>query len=270
MGNIKIGCETYTWQMPGEQYKGKLDHIMGVMAQAGFTGIEPETSFLQELSDPVLMKEVLDKHGMELSVLCLVEDWLNPKETDAERASADKWIEYLEHFPDTLFLPVQMPTTRTNLVERQKNLLSCVNAIAQRAADKGIKSSYHPNSPETSIFRTEEDYKVLLNGLDSRVIKYTPDVGHMAKGGMDPVKVIREYRELVNCIHYKDMFENGEWAAMGEGIIDFETLTMDLVKTDFDGWIIFEDECDLAITDPDGVTLKDGEYINNKIRSLLK
>ena len=48
MGKIKIACETYTWQMPGESYKGKLDHIMGVISAAGFAGIEPETSFFGE------------------------------------------------------------------------------------------------------------------------------------------------------------------------------------------------------------------------------
>ena len=53
MGRIKIGCETYTWQMPGEIYKGKLDHIMGIASQTGFTGIEPETSFFGDLSNPL-------------------------------------------------------------------------------------------------------------------------------------------------------------------------------------------------------------------------
>ncbi len=109
MGNIRIGCETYTWQMPGEQYKGKLDHIMGIASQAGFTGIEPETSFFGSLSDPVLMKETLDKHQLELAVLCHVEDWRNPVETEAEKANAEQWMDFLEHFPDTIYLLVQMP-----------------------------------------------------------------------------------------------------------------------------------------------------------------
>ena len=79
MSNIKLACETYTWQMPGEQYKGKLEHIMDVVSQAGFAGIEPETSFMQHLEDPILMKEALDKYSLDLAVLCVVEDWLGPK-----------------------------------------------------------------------------------------------------------------------------------------------------------------------------------------------
>ncbi|MGJ8736228.1 MAG: hypothetical protein ACSHXE_06530, partial [Zobellia laminariae] len=69
--------------------------------------------------------------------------------------------------------------------------------------------------------------------------------------------------------HYKDMYDNGKWAAMGDGIIDFKGITSYLKETDFEGWIIVEDECDAAITDPDGVTLKDGIYIEEVLRPLI-
>ena len=270
MSKIKIGCETYTWQMPGEQYKGKLDHIMNICKQAGFEGIEPETSFFKDLADPVKMKETLDKHNLEFAVLVHVEDWRNPTETEAEKKRAEQWIEFMTHFPDAIYLPVQMPgSDRKDLEERQQNLLSCVNAIAERAVDKGITCSYHPNSPEGSVFRTEEDYKVLLNGLNNDVIGYCPDVGHIAKGGMDPFAIIQEYRDLINLVHYKDMYEDGRWAQFGEGMLPFEKITNYLVDTEYEGWIIFEDECDRAITDPDGVTLDDGQYVDSVIRPLI-
>ncbi|RMG25174.1 MAG: sugar phosphate isomerase/epimerase [Bacteroidetes bacterium] len=270
MSKIKIGCETYTWQMPGEQYKGRLEHIMQVCQQAGFAGIEPETSFMHHLEDPIRMKEALQQYGLELAVLCFVEDWRHPEETPEERQRADQWIRFLAHFPHTILLPVQMPgKDRSHLRERQQNLLSCVNAIARRAADKGIVCSYHPNSPAGSVFRTEEDYEILLNGLDSSVIGYCPDVGHIAKGGMDPVAIMRTYRSLINLVHYKDMYADGRWAPTGEGDIDFETITRDLVNSGYEGWIIMEDECDAAITDPDHVTFKDGQYIQGVIRPLL-
>jgi len=270
MENIRIACETYTWQMPGESYKGKLDHIMGIANKAGFTGIEAETSFFGDLSDPYKMKDTLDKHNLELTALCHVEDWLNPKETDEEKANADKWMDFLYHFPDTIYLLVQMPgADRNNLEERQKNLLSCVNSIAERAAGAGIACSYHPNSPEGSIYRTEEDYKILLNGLKNNWIGYTPDVGHIAKAGMDPVTIVKDYRSLINLIHYKDMFADGSWAPTGEGIIDFIDITHYLIDTAYRGWIVMEDECERAISDPDGLTLDDGIYINTHIKKML-
>jgi inosose dehydratase len=270
MGKIKLACETYAWQMPGEQYKGKLDHIMNVISRAGFPGIEPETSFFGDLSDPIKMKDTLEKYNLEMAALVHVEDWRHPRETDAERANAAQWMNFLSHFPDTIYLLVQMPgSDRNNLEERQQNLLSCVNAVAQRASNKGIVCSYHPNSPEGSVYRTREDYEILLNGLNNRWIGYTPDIGHVAKADMDPLSIVKEYRSLINMIHYKDMFSDGRWAPTGEGVIDIKGVTQYLIDTDFMGWIVMEDECDEAITDPDGVTLEDGVYIESQLIPML-
>ncbi|MBK8504036.1 MAG: TIM barrel protein [Saprospiraceae bacterium] len=158
---------------------------------------------------------------------------------------------------------------RDDLRTRQKNCLSCVNNIAERASDKGIGCSYHPNSPAGSVFRTAEDYEILLNGLNSDLIGYCPDVGHIAKGGMDPLTIIKKYRSQVNLVHYKDMFADGRWAATADGIIDFIGITQYLIETDYSGWIIMEDECDECISDPDGVTLKDGVYIDKLLRPMV-
>lgn len=270
MGKIRIACETYTWQMPGESFKGRLPHIMGIAKKAGFEGIEPETSFFGDLSDPIKMKESLIENEIELVALCYVEDWRNQQETEEERLRADAWINFLAHFPDTIYLLVQMPgSDRSDLHQRQQNLLSCVNTIAKRATDRGINCSYHPNSPAGSIYRTNEDYKILLNGLDKELIGYTPDLGHIAKADMDPLTIVKEYRSLINLIHYKDMYEDKRWAPTGDGVIDFVGVTQYLMDTNYEGWIVMEDECDKAISNPDEVTLDDGQYIDSVIRPLL-
>ena len=116
-----------------------------------------------------------------------------------------------------------------------------------------------------SVFRTSEDYEILIDGLDPSYIGYCPDVGHIAKGGMDPLDIIKKYRERVNLVHYKDMHADHRWAPTGEGTIDFDTITQYLIDTNYSGWIIMEDECDEAITDPDAVTLKDGKFIANHL-----
>lgn len=271
MSRIKLACETYTWVMPGdEQYKHKLDHIMEICAKADFDGIEPDNSFMSLHTDPVKMQEELDKSGLEFAALAYVEDWLHPQETEEERTRADQWIDYLSHFPDTIFLNVQMPQqNRDNLSERQQNMIRCVNDLTRRAAEKGIVCSNHPNSPAGSVFRIASDYEVLLEGLDLEACGYCPDVGHIAKGGMNPLHILQQYRSAINLVHYKDMHNNGEWAATGEGDIDLAGITKYLLQTDYHGWIVMEDECDEAITNPDWLTIRDGVHILNEIRPLL-
>lgn len=270
MGSIRIGCQTYTWQMSGKKYLDQLDHIIQIASRAEYVGLEPETQFLGQLRDPSLMKDVLDANHIELAALTLVEDWLHPQETDEERAHADQTIEFLKSFPATVLAVVQMPgKDRAHLRERQENLLKCVNSIAKRANDQGITCTYHPNSPGGSVVRTAEDYAFFLNGLDQPVIGYAPDVGHIAKGGMDPLAVIKQYRTMVNHVHYKDLNTEGVWAAMGDGTIDFVGITTYLRDSGYEGWLIVEDECPRAVDEPDEVTLEDGVYVKNYLLPIV-
>jgi inosose dehydratase len=152
------------------------------------------------------------------------------------------------------------------LRQRQENLISCVNAVAARAVDEGLVCSYHPNSPEGSVIRIEDDYKILLDGLDSSVVGFAPDTGHIARGGMDVLKILKTYRPLIKHVHFKDITTSGSWTALGAGIIDFPAIVTMLRDTGYAGWIMIEEESPEAEVDPNTATTLNGEYLR---RSLL-
>lgn len=60
------------------------------------------------------------------------------------------------------------------------------------------------------------------------------------------------------------MYDHGQWAPMGAGVIDFVGTTNYLKAIGFEGWMVVEDECGKAITDPDSVAMEDGLY-NKKV-----
>jgi inosose dehydratase len=142
---------------------------------------------------------------------------------------------------------------------RQRNALACLAAVSARAADRGVHCTFHPNSPAGSVFRTAEDYDVLLTGLPGRV-GFTPDLGHIVKGGMEPLEVLRTYRERVDHVHFKDIDPAGNWAPTGTGVIDFAAVTWYLAGTGYRGWIVMEDESPQAQADPDGAARRNAEY----------
>lgn len=271
MNRPRFACQTYSWQMSGK-YVGSLDHIVNLLGETGFAGVEPETQFLGRLADPVELAGALKRNGIGLAAICLVEDWLEGTENPGERRRADECIALLEHFPGTLLNLCQMPTTRpvdpAALATRQEDLLSCVRDVAERASARGIVSAYHPNSPAQSIFRTAGDYEVLLAGLDDR-LGWIPDTGHIARGGMDPLRLIEAHRGLIRHIHYKDMDAAGRWAEMGRGVIDHEAITRYLVETGYSGWFVVEDESERAKPEPDQVTLEDWTWIERHLVPLL-
>jgi inosose dehydratase len=262
--SILYGCQTYTWQMSYEKYASCLDHIIEVVVRAGFAGLEPEVCMLGKYnSNPAKLSILLEQKNLKLGALCLVCDWLSPEETPEEKAEADRIIKMLSsYFPETVLALCQMPQTdRSNLAERQTNCLSCCNSIGKRAGSAGIKTVFHPNSPPGSVFRTAEDYTMLLDGLNTDVVKFAPDAGHIAKGGMDPVTIIKKYASVIGHVHFKDMDNNGVWTEMGKGSIDFSGIVKVLEEAGYNGWIMVEDESPQAELEPDAVTLANGEYL---------
>jgi inosose dehydratase len=261
---IKMGCQTYTWQMSYEKYSNQLDHILDVVKSAGFAGIEPEVCMLGPYADrPEELAAGLKHRGLELGALCLVCDWRGPEESAQERQEADRAMDYLKRFPGTLLALCQMPgRDRFDLARRQRNGIACCNAIGRRTAEAGIAAAFHPNSPAGSIFRVEEDYKVLLDGLDGRFVGFAPDAGHIAKAGMDVLEIFRRYRSAIRHVHFKDMSADWKWAEMGQGVIDFPGIIADLRAGGYTGWIMVEDESPRAELFPDEVTIDNGRYVN--------
>jgi inosose dehydratase len=272
MSQIKFGCQFYTWQMSGDRYVGKLPHILSVVGDAGFAGIEPETCMLGTYyADPFVLKDILEQHALELGAITLVCDWAGPVETDQEKGEAERLFNYMKAFADTHLMLCQMPgRDRANLRKRQENAIACVNAVAARAADRGIVSSFHPNSPPGSVFRIEEDYQILLDGLDSRIVGYAPDTGHIANGGIDVIQTFERYRSSIVHVHFKDIAATGEWAAMGEGVIDFPRVVTMLRDTDYTGWIMVEEESKAAEAEPDAATIQNGTYLEQSLWPLVR
>ncbi len=273
MAKIKFGSEVYTWfmQESGKAYNNKLDHMIQVAGESGFAGIEPMHFWLGDLADPAKLAASLSKHNVELAGIALVCGWNEATETADEKKQADDTIALLKHFPGAKLCTVPLPTNRKNIHERRLNLVKNVNSVSRRAVEQGVKCSFHPNSPPSSVVRTQEDYDVIISSLDPTVTGWTPDVGHIARGGMDVIETLTKWGHLVDHIHYKDFSGNGPepWSKMGTGKLDFHKITEWLVVRNFEGWIICEDECHEAIGDPDGVTRQNGQWCKDNLHALV-
>ena len=127
MSAILYGSQTYPWQMNVEKYHGQVPHMLKVLKQAGFTGIEAEIVMLGDYyKDWQKLKDLLDREGIALAALAVHEDWLHEEETDQERENLDYAIEFLSHFPTAKLMLAHVaadPVREHNLYEKQMNQL---------------------------------------------------------------------------------------------------------------------------------------------------
>ncbi|MEJ7740816.1 MAG: sugar phosphate isomerase/epimerase family protein [Chitinophagaceae bacterium] len=264
---FRFGSEVYTWFMSknGQTHEGRLGHMIEVIARAGFEGIQPIHFWMGDLNDPLRLEAKLKESGITLAAVALALEWNGTEETARERSEADQTIALLQRFPGAILCTVQKPTGRHDLVSRRQNLVKIVNSVSARAAEKDVPCSFHPNSPHSSITRTAEDYQVILESLDAAITGWTPDVGHIINGDMDPLSKMKEYASLINHVHYKDWDGNPEFALMGKGSVNFTAITQWLKDIGYKGWIICEDEAAEAVDNPDEVTLHDANWIKEQL-----
>ena len=267
--DISFACQTYSWQMSGEKYRGRLDHIAQVIAEASFHGVEPEVYMLGEFADASRMRALLEEHDLQLASVAFAAEWRHEVETVAEGIEADQIIRFVASFPGAKLVLVQLPgADRSELEARQRNAINCINAVGRRALETGVRPTVHPNSPEGSMFRIATDYETLFASLDPD-IGYTPDVGHIAAGGMDPLATVKTYRDRIDHIHYKDIHENGRWAATGEGVAELRLVTAFLAETGYRGWIVLEDECERAEQDPDAAAQHNADFARQVLMPIV-
>ncbi|WP_080872635.1 sugar phosphate isomerase/epimerase family protein [Oceanobacillus timonensis] len=270
--SIKFGCHTSTWVLDYDKEVDVIDHIIDVVSNSGFKGLDIQAPLLGKYKDnPELFKEKLESKGVELAAITVPFNWDGDEESIEEKEKADFYIDFLKNFPGAIMnLPSRVGPNRDNLLVRQKQIIKSANAVGKRAFNNGVIASFHPASPQTSYFRTADDYKVLFEGLDTDYIGYTPDCGHIKAGGMEPFDIVKDNLSIIRHVHFKDCSNKYEWKKMGTGDIDYPAIVQFLYNNGYNGWIMVEEETEETKTNPDGCIHNIYKYFEENVIPIVK
>jgi len=111
------------------------------------------------------------------------------------------------------------------------NIVAALNDMCKALADIGITGVLHQHTGTCVEYR-DEVYGV-LEAVDSKYARFGPDVGQLAKGGSDPVKIVKDFLPLIRHVHLKDFDGGPNWTAycpLGKGKVDVPAV-LDLLET---------------------------------------
>ncbi|WP_169082442.1 sugar phosphate isomerase/epimerase family protein [Paenibacillus sp. PL91] len=199
MNHLRFGHTAITW--PNEA----IEEAVSDIAACGYWGTETFGWVLEEWeSQNRSLLALFEQHQLQLtSLYCHLELTDSSKRQDA----IDKVMEWVD-----LYLKFQGPVvviggTMLNrasfaISDHASAIILTLNELAKRITDKGLLCCFHPHTG--TAVETEEEIRRVLEGVDSRYVTFAPDVGQIAKGGTDPVRIIQEYYELIRMLHLKD------------------------------------------------------------------
>jgi inosose dehydratase len=117
-----------------------------------------------------------------------------------------------------------------NFAASKADIVTTLNEVSKALTDIGVIAALHPHTG-TSIMTRDEVYAV-LEAADTKVVKFCPDVGQLAKADADPVKIVKDFLPLVRHAHVKD-YNGGEaflgYCPVGQGRVDIPAI-MDLLE----------------------------------------
>ena len=82
--------------------------------------------------------------------------------------------------------------------------------MCKAVSDVGIIAALHQHTG--TCIETRDEVYAVLEAVDTKVVKFGPDVGQLAKGGVDPVKVVKDFLPLIRHVHLKDWNGGPHWA----------------------------------------------------------
>jgi inosose dehydratase len=110
------------------------------------------------------------------------------------------------------------------------DIVSALNDACKALNDLGLAAGLHQHTG-TAIETRDEVYTV-MQAVDTKHVKFAPDVGQLQKGGADAAKVVEDFLPIVAHMHLKD-YSGGEqyagYCPLGVGKVDIPKI-LDLVE----------------------------------------
>jgi inosose dehydratase len=118
-----------------------------------------------------------------------------------------------------------------NFVENKAKIANALNEASKAMADIGIQAVLHQHTG-TMVEKRDEVYAI-LDAVDTRIVKAGFDVGQLAKGGADPVQIVKDFLPIIEHLHLKD-WNGGEhyvgYCPLGQGKVDLPKI-LDMVES---------------------------------------
>jgi sugar phosphate isomerase/epimerase len=244
---LKVGCQTYTWEMLGDGWRGRVDDILDAVAGAGYQGIEITNSMIGEYAGrPEEFARAIKDRGLDLAAFAYASPagLTDPSARQRELAEADEAMRFVGHFPGVVLALGGASTPERSEVEPKIAFAAAFyNEVGRRGKAAGVPVAFHPHSHHGSIFESREEYQRIMELTDPDLVGWNPDTGHIVRGGQDLLDTLRTFGARIAHVHLKDADAANRWQPLGKGVCDIPAV-LDFLENEIDyhDWVVGEEE----------------------------
>lgn len=241
--HFEIGATFILWGYGSNVLEPALQDI----AALGYHSFETFGNVLDDFEKkPGGVKAVIEKYKVPLMSAFCMTDIVDPAKKDADMEKLKRWAKLTKANGGKVIEYCASNVNRKgfNYKDHKDYMISSMNDYAKAVTDEGLVCALHPHTG--TAIETEEEIYYVIENVDTRYMKFGPDVGQIQKGGGDPVKVCKDFVSLIEHVHLKD-FAGGDngwlgYSPLGQGKVKLDEI-LDLLekkKKKMAGMIMFE------------------------------
>lgn len=222
---IRIGHTGITWG------NDSLQAVRDV-SSLGYHGFETFGNVLEKWeADPELHEKVAAYKLPLISAYCSC-NLTDPSTKKEEFDRMSRWAGLIRKSGGQVAVvgPNGVPRAGYDFKEHKTNIIDTLNDCCRMLSDAGLTAALHQHTG--TCIETRDEVYAVLDAVDTRYVKFGPDIGQLQKGGADPVKVVKDYLPLVRHMHLKD-YDGGPnflgYCPLGQGKVDIPAI-LDMVE----------------------------------------
>ena len=197
----KISIQLYTLR---NLFEADLETTMSALADIGFRQVETAGTYGRT---PAEFRAVLDaNHIRATSAHNGIDGDLNEAIATAKALGNNR---------------VNVAYAAYETIDEWTEFAGRLEAAGKAYRKAGIEFGYHNHAHEFAAIDGVRPYDVLTRGTSRRNVQFEADLYWVITGEVDPVQLFWSVPGRITQYHVKDMAEDGGFADLGEGVIDF-------------------------------------------------
>ena len=236
---VSVGAHPWVYAATQPKYDitPVLPQIFADMRYAGMDGIELMHTALRPANALERIAELSQQHQLPVLGTSFGGEMWNRAHHQAILEDAEAVIPRLAKLGGRTLGTSVGPAPKRKTPEQldaQAELLRKLIALCQA---NGVVLNLHNHTYE--VVDDLHDLKGTLSRIPA--VKLGPDLNWLVRGGVDPVKFIRQYGQQIVFLHLRDQQADGRWSeALGEGDMDYRAIGQALHEVTFQGRAVIE------------------------------
>jgi inosose dehydratase len=222
---LKVGHTGITWG-------NNSDQAIQDIAALGYAGFETFGEVLENWEKRGGLRDVLKAHNLPLVSGYCTFNMVDPVKRKDELDKMRRWGTLIQKNGGSVSVlgPNGVPRASYDFNASKISIVAALNECGRMLTDLGLTPVLHQHTG--TCVETRDEVYAVLDAVDSRYVKFGPDIGQLQKGGADPVQVVKDYLPLVRHMHLKD-FDSGQdfagYCPLGQGKVNIPAI-LDMVE----------------------------------------